>query len=414
MEQYYRTSPEYVSPAKIFARTTARAIWMGAKQRAALDYLAGREPVRVMLGPASTGKSTLMQRLRGQSNDAVVLALAGPQESAGAVLGALLAAAELGPWILSEVEQRNLLTVFMQQRHLQGKRVLICIDNIAQMSDEAWDEIERLRLLKVGEKQIVEVALVGTESDAARAPVGALLRAAPKGNRAPHILSAPTDHDIESYIEWRLAQFDVRNAFSAEACALINSLAQRRFSFVNVLCQVVLMEQSRDPAETIDAAMVHRATATLPTFKDNAKIALERIEAAASARPSTGRVIVSCNGAIVRNADLRGRMLIGRSEDNDLFFPSRYLSRHHAVILPTEQGHYYIVDLNSANGVLVNGKRVSSSLLYNGDIVSLGQFRIKVELDEPLAEPTLPRSTNETDIMPGPSCEDAAVRIVKS
>jgi pSer/pThr/pTyr-binding forkhead associated (FHA) protein len=126
---------------------------------------------------------------------------------------------------------------------------------------------------------------------------------------------------------------------------------------------------------------------------------------------------VSCNGKLVRTMELNGRILIGRNRDNDLFLPSRYLSRHHAAILPMAEGHYYIVDLNSANGVLVNGKLVDRSLLYNGDVVSLGQFRLKVELNEvPAEEPALPDriSVDETEIMPMPAYEAPAVRISKS
>ena len=36
-----------------------------------------------------------------------------------------------------------------------------------------------------------------------------------------------------------------------------------------------------------------------------------------------------------------------------------------------------IVDLNSRNGVFVNGKRVKSHVLINSDIVSLGDHRLK-------------------------------------
>jgi hypothetical protein len=45
-----------VSPAKIFARSTPGVIWVGAEQQSALDYLARKESVRVVLGPASSGK----------------------------------------------------------------------------------------------------------------------------------------------------------------------------------------------------------------------------------------------------------------------------------------------------------------------------------------------------------------------
>ena len=56
---------------------------------------------------------------------AVVLHCRGPKEDAAAVLAALLLSADLGPWELSEVEQRNLFTVLVQQRYSQYRRVVI-------------------------------------------------------------------------------------------------------------------------------------------------------------------------------------------------------------------------------------------------------------------------------------------------
>jgi len=411
---------EYVSPARIFARSTPGTIWTGPKQDAALAHLAGKAQLKVVLGPPSCGKSTILRYFEQRTHDAVMLPIAGPQKSAVGVLSALLTAAELGPWTLSEVEQRNLLAVFIQQRSLQGKRLVICVDNISAFAAEAWGEIERLRLLQFAGRHVVELAVVGTEVDVTRSPLAQLLHeSATSAIEAVHFLSAPSDHDIAGYIDWRLAQFQLPNTFSEDACRLINCLTQGRFSFVNILCQVVLMEQLREPAETIDAGLVQKAASALAALKGNATISdtleIKRLEDS-DAPPKAGRLVVSCNGKLVRTVGLERRMLIGRSRDNDLCLPSRYLSRHHAAVLPSPEGHYYIVDLNSANGVLVNGKLVSRSLLYNGDVVSLGQFRLKVEFDEvPIAEGTLPGgvSLDDTDVMPTPAYETPAVRVIK-
>lgn len=63
---------------------------------------------------------------------------------------------------------------------------------------------------------------------------------------------------------------------------------------------------------------------------------------------------------------------IGRTPDNDLQIEGRYISRHHAVILagPIKT---LIEDLNSTNGVLVNGRRVIRQVLQDGDQVTIGR-----------------------------------------
>jgi len=68
---------------------------------------------------------------------------------------------------------------------------------------------------------------------------------------------------------------------------------------------------------------------------------------------------------------------IGRLEDNDVVIPDRWVSRHHARILrqETKQGgqlHYVIEDLNSTNGLYVNGKRVTAPhALQDGDRIQV-------------------------------------------
>ena len=63
---------------------------------------------------------------------------------------------------------------------------------------------------------------------------------------------------------------------------------------------------------------------------------------------------------------------IGRTPDNDLQIDAKHISRHHAVIL-AGPAHTIIEDLNSTNGVLVNGKRIGRQLLKDGDQVTIGR-----------------------------------------
>src|SRR5215471_20989495 len=99
-----------VSPARVFARPTADQIWLGAAQQAALSQLSKTTRVRALVGPPSSGKTTLLNHVGGRlRNEGVVLYCRGPKEDATAVLANLLLGGDLAPWELSEVEQRNLL-----------------------------------------------------------------------------------------------------------------------------------------------------------------------------------------------------------------------------------------------------------------------------------------------------------------
>ena len=91
------------------------------------------------------------------------------------------------------------------------------------------------------------------------------------------------------------------------------------------------------------------------------------------------------NGArlLVRSQDghevvhvLGRKTTIGRTPDNDLQIDASFVSRHHAVLLVTGQ-QTVIEDLNSTNGVLVNGQRISREVLNDGDQVMIGKARFR-------------------------------------
>ena len=69
-------------------------------------------------------------------------------------------------------------------------------------------------------------------------------------------------------------------------------------------------------------------------------------------------------------------MNIGRTEENDIMLDHKSISREHARIV-YENGVFKILDLKSANGVLVNGEQYVKTELKNGDIVELGHLKLK-------------------------------------
>jgi FHA domain len=65
---------------------------------------------------------------------------------------------------------------------------------------------------------------------------------------------------------------------------------------------------------------------------------------------------------------------IGRYAGNTIVIPDETVSRHHARFRRTNQG-YVVEDLSSANGLFVNGKRVTDPRpLTHGDVIRLGDL----------------------------------------
>jgi len=112
-------------------------------------------------------------------------------------------------------------------------------------------------------------------------------------------------------------------------------------------------------------------------------------------REVVGRVIVATEGRTLSELPLRvGRLIIGRTPDNDVQIDSRFVSRHHCQIITTAQGSV-IEDLNSTNGIHVQGKRVRRHNLNDGDVVMLGKHEL-VYVDE-----RLPMKRSFSDTVPG-------------
>lgn len=69
---------------------------------------------------------------------------------------------------------------------------------------------------------------------------------------------------------------------------------------------------------------------------------------------------------------LRGMTKLGRSSKNDIVIKDNFVSKNHLAI-EEENGHYYIRDLNSANGTFLNGQTLyEETELQNGDRIGVG------------------------------------------
>ena len=72
-----------------------------------------------------------------------------------------------------------------------------------------------------------------------------------------------------------------------------------------------------------------------------------------------------------------GNMRVGRGSDNDIRLTNRSVHRRHALLQISEDGTLSIHDLGTKNGVFVNGDRCSQRDLADGDIIELGEVKLR-------------------------------------
>ncbi len=67
---------------------------------------------------------------------------------------------------------------------------------------------------------------------------------------------------------------------------------------------------------------------------------------------------------------------IGRRPDNHIVLPDTFASGRHAMI-GYVNGRYFVEDLKSSNGTILNGQRISRAPLKNGDVIYIGAQRLE-------------------------------------
>jgi adenylate cyclase len=80
-------------------------------------------------------------------------------------------------------------------------------------------------------------------------------------------------------------------------------------------------------------------------------------------------------------------LTIGRVPPNDIVVHHPKVSRNHALIRMLQPGDYYVIDIGSTNGTLVNNKRiVMPTLLANGDVIAIEDGTLTFQAQEAVAE----------------------------
>src|SRR3954471_2097662 len=98
---------------------------------------------------------------------------------------------------------------------------------------------------------------------------------------------------------------------------------------------------------------------------------------------------------------------IGRDDSCELQVQDVHVSRRHAVVSPSPRGEWTIRDLQSSNGLLVDGVRVDSAKIGDGLSVVLGldgpTLEIYPETAAPVRNPRDPQqpTTKESDLLEG-------------
>jgi predicted component of type VI protein secretion system len=95
------------------------------------------------------------------------------------------------------------------------------------------------------------------------------------------------------------------------------------------------------------------------------------------------KLILSMDGVVLKECVLnKERTTIGRKPHNDIVIDNLAISSEHAAII-TILNDSFLEDLDSTNGLSVNGAVTKKHFLQNGDLIEIGKYKLKYLNDQP-------------------------------
>jgi len=345
----------------------------------------------VISGEIGSGKTTLIETfLRELEKDVVVAQVAQTQVSPIEFLQAVLVQFGFSPFKMRKAELLATLNQFLIEQYAAGRKVLLIVDEAQNLSNRVLEEIRLLSGVETTKEKVLRIILCGQPDLNEKLDSAELVQLVQRVRLRFH-LTALTPEDTQAYVLHRLevAGSHGRQIFTEDTYPVIFRYTGGVPRLINTICDTALMGAYALERKQVGIPELKAAIEELQWVEYAART--NRMRAAVlSEMPGTrpvgpeevvARIIVAHAGEHVEERPLRvGRLIIGRTVDNDLQIDSKFISRHHCQIITTAEGSV-LEDLNSTNGVYIKSKRIRKHNLNDGDVIVLGKHEI-MYLDE--------------------------------
>jgi type II secretory pathway predicted ATPase ExeA len=339
----------------------------------------------VITGEIGAGKTTLIETfLRELQSDAVVAQINQTQLSPTAFLQSVLVQFGFSPFNMKKPEVLATLNQFLTEQYSNGRKVLLIIDEAQNLSNRVLEEVRMLSGVETTKEKVLRIILAGQPELNDKLNSDELTQLTQRVRLRFH-LTALTRAETDAYIDHRLevAGSQGRRIFAEDTYATIYKYTGGVPRLINTLCDTCLMAAFSKDKDTVGMAELEAAIGELQWVEFAAGTNRMRVPNMQYMMPSqsesahvVGRILLASEGKTVGERELKpGRLVIGRTSDNDLQIDSKFISRHHCQIV-TQQDSCLIEDLNSTNGIFVQSKRVRRHNLNDGDVVQVGQHEI--------------------------------------
>jgi general secretion pathway protein A len=338
----------------------------------------------VITGEIGSGKTTLIESFLAEVPPEVVVAyISQTQLSPVEFLQALLVEFGFSPFRKRKVELLAMLKDFLVEQYAAGKKLLLVIDEAQNLSRKVLEELRLLSGLESQKEKLIRIIISG-QPELSRKLDSPRLQQLTQRVRLRFHLGALSKRETHEYITHRLniAGASGRTIFTEAACDMVFRYAGGVPRLVNILCDTALLCAFADEKTQLDEHLVKTAAGELQwlEYSERLKQQEQHAEATGQFSPTPGgalaRIEVLFRDEFVAELKLPfGRVIIGRTPDNDLQIRSKFVSRHHAQIV-SDAEQSVVEDMNSTNGVFIKGQRVKQHELKDGDVIHLGEHKL--------------------------------------
>jgi len=331
------------------------------------EVLADERGMRILGGPASSGKTTVVRCFAEDlPGDVAVAVVDGAGSTGHGFLCRVLSQFGYRVDLSSADDLLKMVTVFAIQQARSVQPPVIVVENfekmqlgglriVAALASARYQGTCAIRLVLTGGKRVQ--SLLKSQSMAAIA------------ERAGSVLELSPLSPMEStlLLHGRLNECGIKQADDILPIDVCDALHEASGGLPGLLLQNARAVIDQAGSTPVSVAAVRK-------FRDSQ-----------ADRPKMPRLIVTANGKVLEEFEFRERKVtLGRSNIADIVIYDEYASKFHALLMLYSDA-LILIDLNSSNGTYVNSARVTGTILRSNDIISLANYRIKV-LDAPEGE----------------------------
>ena len=338
----------------------------------------------IITGEVGSGKTTLVKCfMEALGEDVIYAHIAQTLITPVQFLQGVLADFGFKPFRMRKAELLDTLNHFLVEQYSAGKKVLLIVDEAQNLSRHVLEEIRLLSGIETSKDKVLRIILAGqpelnTILDADN------MRQLVQRARLRFHLGPLSESESRDYVTHRLRVAGAGNSqvFEEETLPVIYRFSGGIPRLINTLCDTAMLcafaeDRQIVTLEDIDAAVQELGLSEYASSTNSFAIMARPLDEEDNQDIIVATVLVKdeeTDTEQVFNLH-RGRVILGRTSDNDIQLDSKFISRHHAQIISTNKKSY-VEDLNSTNGIFMGSRQIKRHLLQDGDKISMGKHRI--------------------------------------